>query len=82
MLPRLLRQFKMPSPAAYEYRERLRYVTIPRAAFAPMRMQLANAGVTSAVLYPDLGGVAQYILGTHLFPADEILSRLGSDPNV
>lgn len=57
-------------------------MTIPHAAFSPMRMQLANAGVTSAVLYPDLDGVAQYICRTHLRAGDEMLSRLGLSPNL
>ncbi|KVP28922.1 FRG domain-containing protein [Burkholderia ubonensis] len=65
-----------------EYRDRLRYVTIPRDAFASMRIQLANAGVTSAVLYPDLDGVAQYIRRTHLFTHDEMLTRLGAPSNL
>lgn len=72
----------VPLESDREYRERLHYVTIPHAAFAPMRMQLANAGVSSAVLYPDLDGVAQYISRKHLFSDDEILTRLGLPSNL
>ncbi|NYH14274.1 hypothetical protein [Paraburkholderia bryophila] len=44
-----------------DFKDRLRYVTIPPAAFGVMRLQLSKAGVTSAVLFPDLEGVASFV---------------------
>jgi hypothetical protein len=58
------------------YRERLLYVTIPPEAFGQVRMQLSQAGVTSAVLYPDLAGVASYVSWSHLYREDEFMPRL------
>ncbi|MGF6813189.1 hypothetical protein OKW30_008406 [Paraburkholderia sp. Clong3] len=59
------------------YKKSLFYVTIPPDAFGAMRMQLAQAGVTSAVLYPDLTGVASYVTWRHVCRDDEFSPRLG-----
>ncbi len=60
------------------YRERLKYVTVPATAFGQIRFELATAGITAAVIYPDLGGVAQYVTWAHKHLGDEINYRLGS----
>jgi hypothetical protein len=41
-----------------------------------MRMELAQAGVNSAVLYPDLAGVASYVAWSNLYPDDEYVPRV------
>ncbi|CAE6820859.1 hypothetical protein R69658_05842 [Paraburkholderia aspalathi] len=58
-----------------DYKKKLFYVTIPHDAFGAMRMQLAQAGVTSAVLFPDLAGVASYVAWSHLYREDELVPR-------
>ena len=58
-----------------DYKKKLFYVSIPNDAFGPMRMQLAQAGVTSAVLFPDLAGVASYVAWSHLYREDELVPR-------
>ncbi|MBU9426444.1 FRG domain-containing protein [Burkholderia gladioli] len=60
-----------------EFRERLKFVTVPAEAFGRIRLELATAGFTAAVIYPDLGGIAQYVTWAHLYPQDEIEYRLG-----
>ncbi|WP_249182813.1 FRG domain-containing protein [Burkholderia ambifaria] len=59
-----------------DYKKRLFYLTIPPDAFGAMRMQLAQAGVTGAVLYPDLTGVASYVTWRHVCREDEFSPRL------
>lgn len=58
-----------------DYKRRLFYVTIAADAFGAMRMQLAQAGVTGAVLYPDLTGVASYVTWRHVCRDDELSPR-------
>ncbi|WP_033469892.1 FRG domain-containing protein [Bordetella bronchiseptica] len=60
-----------------EFRERLNFVTIPPAAFGQIRVELATAGVTAAVIYPDLGGIARYVTWAHLHAANELNYRAG-----
>lgn len=63
------------------YRERLRYVTVPAESFGQIRFELATAGITAAVIYPDLGGIAQYVTWAHKYSQDELDYRLGTrDP--
>ncbi|UKD13228.1 FRG domain-containing protein [Burkholderia aenigmatica] len=61
-----------------EFEESLRFVIIPKDAFGRMRLQLMNAGVTSATLYPDLDGVARYVSRTTLYDDDELDARVQS----
>jgi hypothetical protein len=60
------------------FKPRLHYVTIAADDFGEMRLQLELAGVTAAALFPDLDGIARAVTGTHLYPDDELKSRLGS----
>lgn len=60
------------------YKDRLHYVRIPARAFGRMRTELKIAGVSRAVLFPDLEGVAGVVTAMHLYPDDEIPARLGS----
>ena len=59
-----------------DYRHRLYYVTIPAGAFGEMRVQLAKAGVNPSVLFPDLGGVADFVTWSHHYPKDELDTRI------
>lgn len=60
------------------YKDRLHYVRIPARAFGRMRTELKVAGISRAVLFPDLEGVAGVVTAMHLYPDDEIPARLGS----
>ncbi|MFC5427548.1 FRG domain-containing protein [Paraburkholderia denitrificans] len=59
-----------------DYKNRLYYVTIPASAFGEMRVQLAKAGVNPSVLFPDLGGVADFVKWSHQYPKDELQTRV------
>ncbi|ATF90430.1 FRG domain-containing protein [Burkholderia gladioli] len=60
------------------YKDRLHYVRIPASAFGRMRAELKIAGMSRAVLFPDLEGVAGVVTAMYLYPDDEIPIRLGS----
>lgn len=59
-----------------DYKNRLYYVTIPASAFGEIRVQLAKAGVNPSVLFPDLGGVADFVKWSHQYPQDELQTRV------
>lgn len=59
-----------------DYKGRLYFVTIPADAFGEMRVQLSKAGVNPSVVFPDLGGVADFVRWNHQHPNDELQTRV------
>lgn len=53
------------------YKKRVSYIKIPPDALETVRRELVTAGITRAVLYPDLDGIAGTVTANYLYPHDD-----------
>lgn len=62
----------VPLDTNAQYKKRLGYVRIPGDALGIVSSQLAIAGISRAVLFPDLDGVAGALTARYLYPDDQL----------